>query len=84
LRTSGLLDVVRPEMFSLAERVRVTVALAKVTANYDQVMLDFVAAVSASTGISASAGVRHAFPARRRTFSSDVEVRFAPKVNANF
>lgn len=42
LRTSGLLDVVRPEMFSLAERVRVTVALAKVTANYDLVMLDFV------------------------------------------
>ena len=42
LRTSGLLDVVRPEMFSLAERVRVTVALAKVTENYDLVMLDFV------------------------------------------
>ena len=42
LRTSGLLDVVRPEMFSLAERVRVTVALAKVTTNYDLVMLDFV------------------------------------------
>ncbi len=42
LRTSGLLDVVRPEMFSLAERVKVTVALAKVTENYDLVMLDFV------------------------------------------
>lgn len=42
LRTSGLLDVVRPEMFSLAERVGVTVFLAKVTANYDLVLLDFV------------------------------------------
>jgi DNA-binding IclR family transcriptional regulator len=42
LRTSGLLDVVRPEMFSLAERAGVTVALAKVTENYDLVLLDFV------------------------------------------
>ena len=42
LRTSGLLDVVRPEMFSLAERVGVTVFLAKVTENYDLVLLDFV------------------------------------------
>jgi DNA-binding IclR family transcriptional regulator len=42
LKTSGLLDVVRPEMFSLAERVGVTVALAKVTENYDLVLLDFV------------------------------------------
>jgi len=42
LRTSGLLDVVRPEMFSLAERVGVTVALAKVEKSYDLVLLDFV------------------------------------------
>jgi DNA-binding IclR family transcriptional regulator len=42
LKASGLLDVVRPEMFSLAERVGVTVALAKVTENYDLVLLDFV------------------------------------------
>jgi len=42
LRTSGLLDVVRPEMFSLAERVSVTVALAKVEKSYDLVLLDFV------------------------------------------
>ncbi|CAM3996686.1 IclR family transcriptional regulator [Bordetella bronchialis] len=42
LRTSGLLDVVRPEMFSLAERVGVTVALAKVEKTYDLVLLDFV------------------------------------------
>jgi DNA-binding IclR family transcriptional regulator len=42
LRASGLLDVVRPEMFSLAERVGVTVFLAKVTENYDLVLLDFV------------------------------------------
>lgn len=42
LRASGLLDVVRPEMFSLAERVGVTVFLAKVTKNYDLVLLDFV------------------------------------------
>ena len=42
LRTSGLLDVVRPEMFSLAERVKVTVFLAKVTENYDLVLLDLV------------------------------------------
>ncbi|CAM4056216.1 IclR family transcriptional regulator [Bordetella tumulicola] len=42
LRTSGLLDVIRPEMFSLAERVGVTVALAKVEKSYDLVLLDFV------------------------------------------
>jgi DNA-binding IclR family transcriptional regulator len=42
LRTSGLLDVIRPEMFSLAERVGVTVALAKVEKTYDLVLLDFV------------------------------------------
>lgn len=42
LRTSGLLDVARPEMFSLAERVSVTVALGKVTESYDLVLLDFV------------------------------------------
>lgn len=42
LRASGLLDVVRPEMFSLAERVGVTVALGKVTKDYDLVLLDFV------------------------------------------
>ncbi|GGE51611.1 transcriptional regulator [Agaricicola taiwanensis] len=42
LRTSGLLDVVRPEMFSLAERLDVTVALGKVEQSYDLVLLDFV------------------------------------------
>lgn len=42
LRASGLLDVARPEMFSLAERARVTVALGKVTKDYDLVLLDFV------------------------------------------
>ncbi|CAM3549293.1 IclR family transcriptional regulator [Bordetella sputigena] len=42
LRTSGLLDVIRPEMFALAERVGVTVALAKVEKSYDLVLLDFV------------------------------------------
>ena len=41
LRASGLLDVVRPEMFSLAQRVGVTVALGKVTKDYDLVLLDF-------------------------------------------
>ena len=40
LRTSGLLDVVRPEMFSLTERVKVTVFLDKVTEHYDLVLLD--------------------------------------------
>lgn len=45
LRTSGLLDVVRPDMFALAERVGVTVALAKVTPSYDSVLLDFVGGV---------------------------------------
>jgi DNA-binding IclR family transcriptional regulator len=42
LRTSGLLDVVRPEMFSFAEKCGVTVFLAKLTSNKDLVILDFV------------------------------------------
>jgi DNA-binding IclR family transcriptional regulator len=42
LRSSGLLDVVRPEMFSFAEKCEVTVFLAKVIADKDLVLLDFV------------------------------------------
>jgi DNA-binding IclR family transcriptional regulator len=42
LRKSGLLDVVRPELFSLAEECEVTVFLAKVTDNFDLMVLDFV------------------------------------------
>lgn len=42
LRTSGLLDVVRPEMFSFAEKCGVTVFLAKLIPNKDLVLLDFV------------------------------------------
>lgn len=42
LRTSGLLDVVRPEMFSLAEKCGVAVFLAKLSANNDLILLDFV------------------------------------------
>ena len=42
LLASGLLDVVRPEMFSLAERVGVTVAIGKVTDDKDLILLDFV------------------------------------------
>lgn len=42
LRTSGLLDVVRPEMFSFAEKCGVTVFLAKLSGNKDLVLLDFV------------------------------------------
>ncbi|MEJ8574237.1 IclR family transcriptional regulator [Microbaculum marinum] len=42
LLASGLLDVVRPEMFSLAERVGVTVAIGKVTEDKDLILLDFV------------------------------------------
>ncbi|MGE5512946.1 MAG: IclR family transcriptional regulator [Bacteroidota bacterium] len=42
LRKSGLLDFVRPELFSLAEECGVTVFLAKVTDNFDLMVLDFV------------------------------------------
>jgi DNA-binding IclR family transcriptional regulator len=42
LRKSGLLDFVRPELFSLSEECGVTVFLAKVTANFDLMVLDFV------------------------------------------
>ena len=42
LLASGLLDVVRPEMFSLAERIGVTVAIGKVTEDKDLILLDFV------------------------------------------
>ena len=42
LRTSGLLDVVRPEMFSFAEKCGVTAFLAKLSPNKDLVLLDFV------------------------------------------
>ena len=42
LRKSGLLDFVRPELFSLAEECGVTVFLAKVTDHFDLMVLDFV------------------------------------------
>lgn len=42
LRTSGLMDNVRPEMFSLAERCGTTIFLASVSDDYDLVLLDFV------------------------------------------
>jgi DNA-binding IclR family transcriptional regulator len=42
LRTSGLMESVRPEMFSLAERCGTTVFLASVSDDYDLVLLDFV------------------------------------------
>ncbi|MEX0695689.1 MAG: IclR family transcriptional regulator [Rhodospirillales bacterium] len=42
LRKSGLLDIVRPELFALAESCGVTVFLAKVTDNFELMVLDFV------------------------------------------
>lgn len=42
LRKSGLLDFVRPELFSLAEKCKVTVFLAKITDDFDLMVLDFV------------------------------------------
>ena len=42
LRTSGLMDTVRPEMFSLAETCGATIFIAKVSDNYDLVLLDIV------------------------------------------
>lgn len=42
LRKSGLLDFVRPELFSLAEKCGVTVFLAKTSDNFDLMVLDFV------------------------------------------
>lgn len=42
LRKSGLLDIVRPELFALAEKCEVTVFLAKVTDDFYLMVLDFV------------------------------------------
>lgn len=42
LRKSGLLDIVRPELFALAESCGVTVFLAKVAKDYELMVLDFV------------------------------------------
>lgn len=42
LRKSGLLDIVRPELFALADKCGVTVFLAKVAYDYELMVLDFV------------------------------------------